>query len=115
MRRGVCAGAILLMATATPVMAGYSAIAAGVNGVGWATGYPGMEPAREAAVAMCRRLGGSCSQSTAEDDSWYFASGRCNGVPYTAASPQSVERAVQIVWTKGAADGNFGCVITKSF
>lgn len=110
----VTAAAAALIGSIVSANAGYSAIASGVNGVGWASGYPNMEAARAVAVALCRRMGGSCSASTAEADSWFYAAGRCDGVPYTAASPQGVGRAIQLVYAKGAADGNYRCTINMT-
>ena len=105
------------LALATPASADeYAAIAAGVNGVGWVEGgFYSMEGARRAAVANCRDLGGSCSVSTAEHSDWYFSAGYCDDVPYTGASPQGLARADQIVRMKGAADGNYDCVIQHHF
>lgn len=114
--RALCLGvALALMAATSAAQAGYSAIAASVVGVGTAKQYSTMEAARNAAVAECRRLGGSCSATTAENDTWYFAAGVCNGVAYTAASPQGMDRAEDLVFAKGRADGRPSCRITHSF
>jgi hypothetical protein len=105
------------LSLASPVAAAdYAAIAAGVNGVGWVEGgYRNMEAARAAAVRGCRDLGGSCSVSTAEESYWFFSAGYCNGVPYTAASPQGPRRSEELVRRKGAADGNYDCYIHITF
>lgn len=118
MRRfGLAAAALAAvgLCSVLPAQAGYSAIAAGVHGVGWSVGFPTMDSARNAAIAKCRELGGSCSVTTAEDDSWTFAAGHCGDVPYTAASPQGEGRAVEILYAKGAADGHPRCTVIKTF
>lgn len=107
----IVASCVTALIVPTVAHAGYSAMAAGVNGQGWASGYPSMEGARRTAINRCRSLGGSCSVSVAEQDSWYFSAGECDGVPYIGASPQGWWRADQIVIMKGAADGNYDCEI----
>lgn len=111
----VATAAVLLAAPAA--QAGYSAIAAGVNGYGQAEGYPTMDAARNAAVADCRRHGGgSCSESVAEDDNWFFAAAICDGSPYAGASGVSPGRAKAVVWTKAGMDENDGrCHFLSSF
>lgn len=100
----------LLVAASTPAFADYAAISAGVNGFGWHVGGS-MESARNAAVSACRTLYGSCSASTSEDVSWWYAAGACNGVPYTGATPQGPGRARAIISMKGNADGNYDCEV----
>ncbi|QHV01204.1 DUF4189 domain-containing protein [Synechocystis sp. CACIAM 05] len=97
---------------ASPALAGYSAIAQGVRGWGWATGYSTMEKARQAAIRNCRgNGGGSCSVSTAEKDDWYFVGGYCGGMPYTAASKHNWNVAADILRRKAKKDGNYNCHI----
>ncbi len=108
--------AIGSVAAPSVAMADYAAIAAGYGGWGSAeSGYRSMEGARQAAIRQCRQNGGSCSASTAEHADWYFAAGYCDGVPYTAASPQGAGRASAILRAKGAADGNYNCDIAYTF
>ena len=96
----------LLISGTSAANAGYSAIAAGHHGSSFVRGYATMEQARDAAVGQCRGVwGDSCSISTAEDDSWYFAAGSCDGEPYTGASPQGPSSAQDMVYAKGSADG----------
>jgi hypothetical protein len=105
------ASCLLLLAQAAPAAAGYGAIAAGSRGSSTVGGYDTMEGARDAAVAACRaRWGTSCSISTAEDDSWFFSAGLCDGEAYTAASPSPM-RAEELVRAKGYADGRSSCRI----
>jgi len=103
----------LMVPAASDALAGYSAVAVGPYGGGSiARHWQSMEAARSAAVGLCRDLGGgSCSTTTAERDNWYFSIGFCNGVPYTAASPQGWDRSNQLVRLKGAADDNYDCTI----
>ena len=109
---GLAAVASLAAMLASPAQAGYSAIANGVGAIGWVSGYPDMDSARNAAVSQCRRMGGgSCSASTAEQDDWNFVAGTCNGVPYTSATQLGNARAAELIRIKGGADGNYRCVI----
>ncbi len=107
----------IALAPAPAEAADYAAIAAGPGGSsGVEGGYRSMDAARNAAVARCRNLGyGSCSASTAESSSWYFGAGYCDGIPYTAATPQGVGRLEEIIEMKGAADGNYGCYLNHWF
>ena len=109
--------ACFALAGFSPAYADYAAIAAGMKGSSYVQGYATMDGARNAAVFLCRQTWGtSCSHTTAEQSNWYFAAGTCFGEqngwePYTAASPQSVDRAHQLVFAKGAVDGRLTCNI----
>src|SRR3990167_10692073 len=97
----------LLATTTTTWAADYAAVAASPFGYGLVRGgHYTMENAGAAAVNACRTRGGSCSVSTAEESNWFFSIGYCNGIPYTAASPQGLNRADEIVFLKGNADGD---------
>ncbi len=105
----------VLAACGTPAWASsdyYAAIAAGPRGSAYVEGFSTMESARDAAVAKCRSAWRtSCSVSTAEDKSWYYSAGLCDGEPYTAASPESAEGARQFLFAKASADGRKTCQI----
>lgn len=90
----------------------YSAIAAGMQGSSFARGYAEQEKAREAAIEGCYEVyRTSCSVSTAEHSNWHFVAGTCDGKPYTAASPRSIQRAEAILISKAAHDGRSICTI----
>ncbi len=113
MRKLLLAGiaSLVFMSGAGAALADYSAIAVGVGGWGWAKHYSSMEGARAAAVRQCRQQGGSCSISTAEQSSWWYSAGYCDGHPYSAASPQGAWRAEELVFWKGQQDGYYDCEI----
>ncbi len=104
-----------LAVSGTPALASgdyYAAIAAGARGSAYVEGYETMEGARDAAVAKCRSVWRtSCSVSTAEEETWYYSAGLCDGEPYTAASPESAESARQFLFAKARADGRGRCVV----
>lgn len=107
-------GTLLFATLASPsiVHAGYAAIAASSAGSSYVEGYPTMESARKAAVASCRaNWGGSCSKSTAELDTHFFAAGDCDGEIYTAASQFSWQAAAWLVKDKARRDGYGNCRI----
>src|SRR5271157_1350326 len=86
--------------------ADYAAIAAGAKGSSYVDGYASMEAARNAAVAKCRQVWGtSCSASTAEASSWFFAAGLCDNEPYTAASQGTQADVREELRRKCEADG----------
>jgi hypothetical protein len=88
--------------------ADYAAIAAGAKGSSYVQGYASQEEARDAAVAKCRQTWGtSCSASTAEDATWFFAAGLCDGEPYTAASQGNETNVKEMLRSKCAADGRY--------
>ena len=83
----------------------YAAIAAGPKGSSYVEGYASMEAARAAAVAKCRQVWGtSCSASTAEESTWFFAAGVCDNEPYTAASQGTQDDVREVLRRKCEAD-----------
>lgn len=118
-KRGVASLALALVSAlavaGTPASASsdyYAAIAAGPRGSAYVEGHETMEGARDAAIAKCRSVWRtSCSVSTAEDKSWYYSAGLCDGEPYTAASPESAEGARVFLFAKARADGRRTCQV----
>lgn len=107
----ILAAMVLFFAPQAAFADRYAAMAGGIYGFAYDEGRT-MEEARYRAVQLCRNMGyGSCSVSVAERSYWYYSGGVCNGTPYIGASPQGVWRSDQIVYIKGAADGNYDCTI----
>jgi hypothetical protein len=104
--------ALAALVSSSAAFAGYSAIAASSEGSSFVSGRHSMEDARADAIRKCREnWGGSCDKTTAEDDSWYFAAGLCDGVVYTAASEDDWGAAAWLVKDKARRDGNGSCHI----
>lgn len=113
MKKVLLAAVAIMGISAGAALADYAAIAINNNGnTFYSYGYPSMDSARNAAIRKCRAaLGGSCDKTVAEETWWHYAGGLCNGVPYVGASPRGPSAAEAMVYKKGAADGNYDCVI----